>query len=336
MMLSHRLAMVLIVVFCSPISFQANASPPSARLHITTFEAPGAGVNATRPSPPMQIGNNHGYIRARDGRFTQIDHPLAASGFEQGTSVIGINDDGTISGYYVDANNVYHGFVRRPESSFETFDAPGADASAFDGTICMGINIWGSVTGTAYNSTSGHGFVRSRSGTIMSFDPPGSVLTVPFSINAAGTVTGYYVDRSGAYHGFLRTGGGIITTIDPPGSVYTVPESLNDLGSITGSYVDATGVGYGFIRYHDGTITKFGVPNSVFVEAVGINDAGAVTGAYGDVKGSHGFIRAANGTFTSFDVPGDSPIPLSINLWGQVTGIASDATNLNYGFIYTP
>ena len=132
MMLSHRLAMVLMVVFCSPICFQANASPPSARLHLTTFEAPGAGAGTYQGTVGNVInfwgtiagyfadsnGNNHGYIRARDGRFTQIDHPLAASGFQQGTSVIGINDDGAISGYYVDANNVYHGFVRHPESSF--------------------------------------------------------------------------------------------------------------------------------------------------------------------------------------------------------------------------
>jgi hypothetical protein len=203
-----RVAIALIVVFSLPPGFPAHAHQPTARSHITTFEAPGAGSGLYEGTVGSGInfwgtiagysadsnGNNHGYIRARNGAFTQINHPLAATGFGQGTSVIGINDDGAISGYYLDAKDVFHGFIRRLDGAFETFDAPGADTGAFDGTLCQGINVWGGVTGTAYNATTGHGFVRSRGGAIVSFDPPGSVLTVPFGINAAGAITGYYVD----------------------------------------------------------------------------------------------------------------------------------------------
>jgi hypothetical protein len=72
----------------------------------------GSGFNfwgRLRGIPLTSNGNNHGYIYTRDGAFTQIDHPLAATGFGQGTSVIGINDDGAISGYCLDAKNVFHG-----------------------------------------------------------------------------------------------------------------------------------------------------------------------------------------------------------------------------------
>ena len=47
---------------------------------------------------------------------------------------MGLNDLGAITGYYLDANNVYHGFVRSPEGKFTTFDAPGADLTPVTST----------------------------------------------------------------------------------------------------------------------------------------------------------------------------------------------------------
>jgi hypothetical protein len=48
-----------------------------------------------------------------------------------------------------------------------------------------------------------HGFFRDRNGSVTTFDPPGSVVTVPYSISN-GVITGYYGDRRlGRTVGFL-------------------------------------------------------------------------------------------------------------------------------------
>ena len=39
-----------------------------------------------------------------------------------------------------------------------------------------------------------HGFLRSRDGTLTTFDPPGSAYTVPTSINSEGAITGNYAN----------------------------------------------------------------------------------------------------------------------------------------------
>jgi hypothetical protein len=50
-----------------------------------------------------------------------------------------------------------------------------------------------------------HGFLRAPDGTITSFDPPGSTLTVATAINPSGVVTGLFNDVNGVQHGFVGT-----------------------------------------------------------------------------------------------------------------------------------
>ena len=46
-----------------------------------------------------------------------------------GTFPSGINNRGTVTGIYMDANTLYHGFTRSPGGEFTTLDAPGAATS---------------------------------------------------------------------------------------------------------------------------------------------------------------------------------------------------------------
>jgi hypothetical protein len=50
----------------------------------------------------------HGFLLSH-GQYTTIDDPNAGTGFNQGTAVDGINDQGQMVGCYIDANGVMHG-----------------------------------------------------------------------------------------------------------------------------------------------------------------------------------------------------------------------------------
>jgi hypothetical protein len=114
------------------LTIPVRLAAQSSSSEVTTFDAPGAGA-------------------------------AAGSGF--GTFPTSINDGGTITGRYIDANNVNHGFLRSPSGDeFITFDAPGAGKTA----------------------GSGQG-------------------TFPKSINKAGAITGHYIDSNNVNHGFLRS-----------------------------------------------------------------------------------------------------------------------------------
>jgi hypothetical protein len=66
-------------------------------------------------------GVGHGFLRAPDGKVSSFNAPGAANVTPQapwywmGTLPVSINDEGTITGYYIDANNVSHGFLYFPE-----------------------------------------------------------------------------------------------------------------------------------------------------------------------------------------------------------------------------
>ena len=185
----------------------------------TTFNAPDAsGTFANSINPAGAIAGYyfivtiepsfsivfHGLLRAPDGTITTFDVPGALDTFATSNS---INPAGTISGNYYDASDVSHGYLRAPDGTFTTFDVPGAGTGAFQGTglFGVGINAVGAIAGT-YTDASNvvHGFLRTRDGTITTYDPPGSVGTFADSINPAGAITGSFTDASGTIHGFLR------------------------------------------------------------------------------------------------------------------------------------
>jgi hypothetical protein len=84
------------------------------------------------------------------GSFTTID-PVGSIGTYHSC----VNDKGSVTGRYVDANNVSHGFEMAPDGTFTTFDPKG---STF--TYSLDNNDKNEVTG--YYADSGgvyHGYV---------------------------------------------------------------------------------------------------------------------------------------------------------------------------------
>ena len=279
---------------------------------------PGQGTRAYAINPSGEIAgfysdnsaHCHGYVRAANGTFTQIDAPDAGTGpFPQGTfpsefTPMGINPAGAITGFYVDGSSVQHGFVRAPSGKITEFDPSG---STF--TNPNAIDQTGAITGFYFDANVvGHGFLRAPNGTITSFDAPGADMT-PGSGNGTfgvgltpnGEIEGVYVDASGVLHGFVRSRHGTFSTFDVPSAGTgagqgTLPESNNTVGAITGNYIDGSFVNHGFLRDQQGNLSLFDVPSAGTGPGQGTiplsnNNSGAITGE--DIDGgsvTHGFL----------------------------------------------
>ena len=281
--------------------------------NITTFDPPGSV--STEPTSINPAGAITGYyrdasrgwldfLRDRDGTFTIFD-PNQYSPF---TAALSINPAGAIAGVWWDYSvDMLHGFLRASDGNITSFNTPEFwVVYSFAGA--MSINPAGVITGgyevfdMNLHQVFGHGFVRAPTsgvvdtdwydGTITTFDPPGSIYTVPWSINPAGAITGQYVTASYEGHGFLRAPDGTITTFDPPESIYTFARAINPGGTIVGGYRDAASYAtHGFLRAANGTYTTFDPPGSTYNEPVAINPRGEVTGGYQDADGvSHGYV----------------------------------------------
>jgi hypothetical protein len=285
-------------------------------------------------------------VRTRDGAITTFDVPGSLF-----TSANRINQEGTITGDYIDSNDPFfldQGFVRGPSGHFTTFEALAFGFPAL-GTSSDGINQSGAVVGSYEDPfvVETHGFVRQPSGTITSIDVQGIALrpftgTEVLSISLTGETTGDWHAEDGVIHGFVRTRGGAITSFDAPGARSTLGKSINQFGSVAGVYIDQNSVSHGFVRNSDGSFITLDAPGAgIGTVAVGINRSGAVAGFYVDPGFVyHGFVRASDGSVTRLpDAPGAGTEPFqgtrifSINDFGMVTGTFIDASGLTHGFV---
>jgi hypothetical protein len=168
------------------------------------------------------------------------------------------------------------------------------------------INASGSVVGYSVTPGAGVGFVAHPDGcwaevAILPANLECVSQTIPESINAAGTIAGWYTTN---YYklsycqtentvGFVMSPDGEFTLFQLPGTIPPLPEnglplisdspdriSIDQAGDITGSYTDAAGVQHGFVRNPYGTITSFDPPEGKQTAATTISDGGAVAGFY--------------------------------------------------------
>jgi hypothetical protein len=136
---------------------------------------------------------SRGFILSPDRTMlTTLSDPLGA----RLTRARGINDSGTVTGFFSDANGIVHGFVYDGVSGhYTTLDDP----LAFEGTSTTGIG--------------------------------GTYLT---GINNAGEIAGQYGDANGHYHGFVVDASHTqFTEIHAPGAVNTQVFGINNLGQVT-------------------------------------------------------------------------------------------------------
>ena len=221
---------------------------------------------------------------------------ISAPGAQQ-TVFAGLNDSGSVVGYWVDAAQVQHGFTFAG-GKIATLDVPGAS-----GTSATGINAQGDVTG--YDSDSAgsvHGFVV-QAGQMTKIDLPGATLTEPLRINKAGVVVGVWVDAHGKEGGFTYRNGAF-KTFQVGASMFVT--GFNDSGTVLGYYNNNAGsVQQGFIRIA-GRVKKVVIANSKLVNPTGLNAANSFVGYFNDDAvpdpNLSGFVQSGT-TFTLVNYP---------------------------------
>jgi hypothetical protein len=356
--------------------------------HIITFDVPAAGSGANQGTYAEGInqfgaiignytdGNSvsHSFLREPDGKITAFDPPGTNQSFypgANGSAAIGLNAEGAVVGYFVDANFVTHAYLRTPDGKFTTYDWPGACTTSQNagchGSGAWNINALGVVVGP-YEDTSGnfvaHTGIRFPDGKITTFEVPGSSMeagqgTLPagFSgLNVWGAITGVYYDANYGFHGYLRTPEGNFITFEAPGADITIPlngtfpNSINDAGTITGDDYDINEVNHGWVRAADGRFTTFDAPGADLTPGdyngtipEDINLSGTISGYYIDVSNvDHGFLRMSDGKFTTIDAPGagtgqfQGTIAVGSNTANAVAGYFIDANSVAHGFLRTP
>jgi hypothetical protein len=185
-----------------------------------------------------------------------------------GAAAFTINLFGEVAAGYEDnsGNFVGHGLLRRADGKITTFDVSGAGTGAYEGTGCPGcarvVNLFGAVAGFWIDENGVvHGFLRSPTGAITTFDVPGEgpsglgcSADCSMGLNDLGAITGSYLDANNVFHGFVRSPEGKFTSFDAPGADPTAgdfngtfPVSINDQGAVTGYYIDVNNVQHGFL-----------------------------------------------------------------------------------------
>jgi len=100
-------------------------------------------------------------------------------------------------------------------------------------------------------------------------------------VDAAGDVTGWFIDTStGLQHAYLIIGG-TATQVDYPAAKYTVGEGLNDKGIMSGQYEDSSSLLHGFIyKISTGKFTALDIPGGSNTQVWGISNSDVVAASY--------------------------------------------------------
>ncbi len=279
--------------------------------------------------------------------FTTVQSP----GDPAFTQLLGINNSGTIAGYFGDGVIVpNNGFTLTLPNSYTPENFPGAAQ-----TQVIGINASGEtdgfyvtpVVGTTGGVTNGFTDVN---GTFITVDAPNTVFNQLLGVNNAGVVSGYssatnptgatgeesYIDNHGTFT--------YLSSYLPSAIGNNQATGINNGGDISGFYLTNAGAdSFGFLLTPSGSgysLTSLEFPGSTFTQALGLNNDGDIVGSYVNASGAmDGFLyNIATGTYASIDDPlgvGTTTIN-GLNDKGDLVGFYVDSMDNTDGFVAVP
>ncbi len=272
-----------------------------------------------RPGADISPSNHYQFIRIDiQGSINVVAH--------------GINNDGVVTGYYLDSNSVAHGFVWR-ERRLETVDHPGAS-----GTYLFGVNNRGAAIGYYVEGTANHAVIYSiweHAWTALP-DIPEYSQNQGYGINDASVAVGSAFSASASVawswdpttlsYSFFNVPGAAESTTSPSG--------LNDQGQIAGYFADAAGAYHGFIKEY-GTYTTIDAPGAAYTFLDGINSSGIIQGQISNAAfTAEGFAATSGGIFGIVNYPGPMMTAIvGINDRGDLCGAYWETFGSNTAFV---
>jgi hypothetical protein len=205
----------------------------------------------------------------------------------------------------------------------------------------LGINDSGTIAGFD-NGVTNAGFTLTlpHAFTVVNF--PGAASTQVTGINAAGDVSGIYVDSTGANHGFTRIGGTFTTVDDSASAVFNQALGINNSNETVGYYTLNPAGAPGDIAYSqkgDGfTNINALLPANFNSQAVGINSAATpwIVGFYQPDAGlttSFGFVDEGGTIITLRPFSSTFTQALGVNDLGEIVGSYVGADGNTHGYI---
>jgi hypothetical protein len=228
----------------------------------------------------------------------------------------GLNDAGTMVGFWDATGYVTHGFTFAG-GKVTSFDPPGSIS-----TYPTGINKKGDIVGS-YADTDGnyHGFILSAAGKYTTIDLPGSAYTDLNAINNDGVVVGEGQDASGNQELFTYSGGKFTTILD--NGLVPIAIAINDAGDVAGYYSANSRPTETAFLYKNGTATVLPLKDFAFSQPYGMNKQGVVVGQYLSTSSAnqYGFIYNTKGKVKYIGETTDS-FNLAINDKNVVAGVS--------------
>ncbi len=255
------------------------------------------------------------------------------------TEPYGVNEQGLISGQWVDANGNGYGFVLNG-SQFTILVPPGGNS-----VTCGGPTERGQVP-VSYADSSGvnHSAIWQNSAYSYLPDLPGFSFWGPSFLNDAGHEVGLATNdlTLGTTSAYFYAKG-VYTIFKQPGTGYFNATGINDENQIAGAYKDAAGAMHGYVMNGTdlSTFTTIDPPGSVNTFTYSINNSHVIAGRYrlivnGQVGPRHGFLLH-NGQYTTLDYPGAlSTWVTYANEQGEVVGFYLGTDGNLHGFAATP
>ena len=264
---------------------------------------------------------------------------VASPGDPAFTQLLGINNSGTIAGYFGDGSAVpNNGFTLTLPNSYTPENFPGAAQ-----TQVIGINNTGWNDGFYVDSVgTTHGFTY-NAGSFSTVDAPGTAFNQLLGINNGLTAVGYSsLDPTGmTLQRSYMVSGTTFTYLDgflPAGVGNNQAVGLNNAGWVVGFYTDSTGGLHGYL-FNGSTATTLDFLGGMGTQAFGINNKGEIVGDYTDSGGvMHGFTYIG-GVFQTVDDPAGvagSTVINGVNDLGQLVGFYADNNDNVIGFVATP
>ena len=258
----------------------------------------------------------------------------------------GINDSGTVIGYYLpDFQSYQHGFIWTEETGMVDIGIPGGGDSQTANCQPTAINASGHVVGSArqvngrqvaFYWTPEDGFT-----VISEFSSNSDNGNTAYAINDLDHVTGNFLIKHGSlrYHAYLWVPGlphprdlGVID-----GQDFSVGHGINNLGVIVGGTLSNTDSQWRPIIWSKRSGMQFlgDIEDSVYAIATAINDAGQIIGTnftttstqafYGDRKTGLKFLKGLGG---------DTVYALALNQQGVIVGFARDAADEQHAVMW--